>query len=83
MSFIQKTGYVPSEVKGIWSTQLNVGNPQQKLETASNIANLIEANPRLQNQFSSDDINFAMEIKKRSASGLPAQQIIEYSEKEI
>lgn len=83
MSFIQKTGYVPSEVKGIWNTQLNVGNPQQKLETASNIANLIEANPRLQNQFSSDDINFAMEIKKRSASGLPAQQIIEYSEKEI
>ena len=83
MSFIQKTGYVPSEVKGIWSTQLNVGNPQQKLETASNIANLIEANPRLQNQFSSDDINFAMEIKKRSASGLPAQQVIEYSEKEI
>jgi len=83
MSFIQKTGYIPSEVKNIWNSQLNVGNPQQKLETALNIANLIEVNSRLQNQFNSDDINFAMEIKKRSQGGLPAQQIIEYSEKEI
>lgn len=83
MGFIQKTGYVPSNVKGIWSTQLNVGTPQQKLTTASTIANLIEDNPRLQNQFNSDDINFAMEIKKRANAGLPPTQVLEYAEKEI
>jgi hypothetical protein len=83
MGFIQKTGYVPSNVKGIWSTQLNVGTPQQKLTTASTIANLIEDNPRLQNQFNSDDINFAMEIKKRANAGLPPVQVLEYAEKEV
>ena len=83
MNFISKTGFVPSEVKGIWSTQLNVGTPQQKLETANNIANLIDSNPRLQNQFNSDDISYAMEIKKRSNAGLPPAQVLEYAEKEI
>lgn len=83
MNFIQKTGYVPTDVKRIWSTQLNVGNPQQKLETANNIANLIDSNPRLQNQFNSDDVNFAIEIKNRSNAGLPPAQVIEFTEKEI
>ena len=83
MNFISKTGFVPSEVKGIWSTQLNVGTPQQKLETANNIANLIDSNPRLQNQFNSDDISYAMEIKKRANAGLPPAQVLEYAEKEI
>lgn len=83
MNFISKTGFVPTEVKGIWSTQLNVGTPQQKLETANNIANLIDSNPRLQNQFNSDDISYAMEIKKRSNAGLPPAQVLEYAEKEI
>lgn len=83
MNFIQKTGFVPSNVKGIWSTQLNVGTPQQKLTTANTIASLIDDNPRLQNQFHSEDIGFAMEINKRSNAGLPASQVIEYAEKEI
>lgn len=82
-NFIQKTGFVPSNVKGIWSTQLNVGTPQQKLTTANTIASLIDDNPRLQNQFHSEDISFAMEINKRSNAGLPPSQIIEYAEKEI
>lgn len=83
MNFIQKTGFVPSNVKGIWSTQLNVGTPQQKLTTANTIASLIEDNPRLQNQFHNEDISFAMEINKRSSAGLPASQVIEYAEKEV
>lgn len=83
MNFIQKTGFVPSNVKGIWSTQLNVGTPQQKLTTANTIASLIEDNPRLQNQFHSEDISFAMEINKRSNAGLPPAQVIEYAEKEV
>ena len=83
MNFIQKTGFVPSNVKGIWSTQLNVGTPQQKLTTANTIASLIEDNPRLQNQFHNEDISFAMEINKRSNAGLPPAQVIEYAEKEV
>ena len=83
MNFIQKTGFVPSNVKGIWSTQLNVGTPQQKLTTANTIASLIDDNPRLQNQFHNEDISFAMEINKRSNAGLPPAQVIEYAEKEV
>lgn len=83
MNFIQKTGFVPSNVKGIWSTQLNVGTPQQKLTTANTIASLIEDNPRLQNQFHNEDISFAMEINKRSNAGLPPAQVIEYAEREV
>lgn len=82
-NFIDKTGYVPSNVKGIWSTQLNVGSPQQKIQTAVAIADLIDSNPRLQNQFSSEDINYATEIRKRSNAGLPPAQVIEYTDKEI
>lgn len=83
MNFIQKTGFVPSNVKGIWSTQLNIGTPQQKLTTASNIASLIDENPRLQNQFNADDVSFAMEIKKRANAGLPPAQVLDYAEKEV
>lgn len=82
-NFIAKTNYVPSEVKKIWSTQLNVGSPQQKIEVANNIADLIDKNPRLQNQFNSDDIHFAMEIRNRANAGLPPAQVLEYAEKEI
>lgn len=82
-SFIQKTGYVPQQIKSNWGSLLNVGSPNQKVEIAENIASLVDANPRLQNQFNSDDINFVNAVKSRLGSGLPSENIIQYAEKEI
>jgi hypothetical protein len=83
LNFINKTGFLPQQVKSIWSSQLNMGNPQQKIEAAEQIAQIIESNPRLQNQFNSDDINFVNSIKTRVGLGLPPEQILTYAEKEI
>ncbi len=82
-NFIQKTGYVPSQVKSIWSSYLNIGSPQQKLETAINITDVIKSNPQLQNQFNDDDVRFSMAISNRANAGLPASQVIDYANKEV
>lgn len=82
-NFIQKTGYVPSQVKSIWSSYLNIGSPQQKLETAINITEVIKSNPNLQNQFNDDDVRFSMAISSRANAGLPATQVIDYANKEV
>jgi len=81
--FVQKTGYVPQQVKSNWGALLNVGSPNQRVEIAENIASLVDSNPRLQNQFNSDDINFVYAIKSRIGTGLPNENIIQYAEKEI
>jgi hypothetical protein len=82
-NFINKTGFLPQQVKSIWSSQLNMGNPKQKIEAAQQIADIIDLNPRLQNQFNNDDINFVNAIKSRTNLGLPPEQILNYAEKEI
>jgi hypothetical protein len=83
LNFINKTGFLPQQVKSIWSSQLNMGNEKQKIETARQIADIIDSNPRLQNQFNNDDINFVNAIKSRTNLGLPPEQILSYAEKEI
>jgi hypothetical protein len=83
INFINKTGFLPQQVKSIWSSQLNMGNEKQKIETARQIADIIDSNPRLQNQFNTDDINFVNAIKSRTNLGLPPEQILSYAEKEI
>lgn len=83
MTFVANTNYVPSEVKGIWSVQLNSGSPEQKIRTAAMMSQLINENPRLQNQFNNEDISYALEINKRSSAGIPARQVIEGADKEI
>jgi hypothetical protein len=83
MNFIQKTGYVPNQIKNNYSAMLNVGNPSERIAIAENIASLVESNSRLQNQFNSDDINFVYAIKSRLNTGLPAENIIQYAEKDM
>jgi len=83
LNFVNKTGFLPQQVKSIWSSQLNMGNPKQKIEAAEQITQIIESNPRLQNQFNSDDINFVNSIKTRVGLGLPPEQVLNYAEKEI
>jgi hypothetical protein len=83
LNFINKTGFLPQQVKSMWSSQLNMGNPKQKIEAAQQIADIIDSRPRLQNQFNSDDLNFVNAIKSRINLGLPPEQILSYAEKEI
>jgi hypothetical protein len=83
LNFITKSGYLPQQVKSIWTAQLNMGNEKQKIEAARQIADIVESNPRLQNQFNSDDLNFVNVIKSKTNLGLPPEQILSYAEKEI
>lgn len=82
-NFIQKTSYVPTEVKRVWSSNLTAGTPEQKITTANKIAELLQSNVRLQDQFSSDDISYTNSIRNKLDSGLSPKEVIDYVDNEV
>ncbi len=73
------TGIVPSQFRNVLSGRLTIGSPNQQVESAKNIIDMINRRPSLQDQFRSDELKLVNEMKDNIDIGLPAEQIIKYA----
>lgn len=77
------TGIVPDIYKKGLNSMLFVGNPDRKIESASEIINLIRENPTLDRQFDDKTKALAQAIESRINVGLSSEEIVKFAEDEI
>lgn len=73
------TGIIPTQFKNVLSGRLSIGNPNQQVESAKIIIDMINRKPSLQDQFRSDELKLINEMKDNIDIGLPAEQVIKYA----
>lgn len=78
-----KTGIVPAQLVSTVSGRLTVGNTQQKVQAAQIISQLITKNPRLVSAFPQTIQAQALGINRSIEAGIPADQAIAFSEKNL
>ena len=78
-----KTGIVPSQLVSTVSGRLTVGTPQQKVQAAQIVSQLITKNPRLVSAFPQTIQAQALSINRSIEAGVPAEQAIAFSEKNL
>lgn len=77
------TGIIPSQAKKFWTSGLMNGNDSQKISAATTINDLIEANPSLESQFSSQQRALSIAIENRLSLGIPESDVVKFSQEEI
>jgi len=78
-----RTGIVPAQLVSTVSGRLTVGNTQQKVQAAQIISQLITKNPRLVSAFPQTIQAQALGINRNIEAGVPAEQAIAFSEKNL
>lgn len=73
------TGIIPSQFKNVLSGRLAIGSPNEQLQSAKDIIEMIKKTPSLENQFTSDELKLVNEMKSSLDIGLPAEKIAQYA----
>jgi len=81
--FVTRTGIVPTQAKKVWSSQLNMGNPEQKITTATKMVDMIRKNPALANQFNSSDVDYVAALVDNLDTGAPASEVVKFADTSI
>jgi len=79
----KRTGIIPDKLKTTISARLFNGNNNQKIQAAELISDLINENPRLQENFTASELAQSTGISLRIESGLTAEQAVTFTEQEI
>jgi hypothetical protein len=71
------TGIIPTQFKNVLSGRLRMGSPQQQVDSASTMMDMIKKNPNL--HFKDEDLRLANEMKNNMDINLPADQVVRYA----
>lgn len=78
-----QTGIVPAQLVSTVSGRLTVGTPQQKVQAAQIVSQLITKNPRLVSAFPQTIQAQALSINRSIEAGVSPEQAIAFSEKNL